>query len=102
MKWKFCQLSEFERVNELRLLIKYTDRFKRDLRELAYADLNSNFKFRGFLRSIWPHESHISLFSIKCHISIAFVHIWQFTGYFVIDLILLQKQGFIHVSLGPQ
>ena len=99
MERKFCQLSGFVRVNKLRPLIKYTDRFKQDLGELAYADLNSNFKFRGCLRPIWPQKSHISSFSFKYHIAIAFVHIWQLTGYFVIDLILLQRHGILQNGL---
>ena len=91
MERKFCQLSGFVQVKKLGPIIKYTDWFKQDLGELTYADLNSNFKFRGCLRPIWPQKSHISSFSLKYHISIAFVHIWQVTGYFVIDLILLQS-----------
>ena len=54
--------------------------------ELAYADLNSNFKFQGCLRPIWSQKSHISSFSLKYPIAIAFVHIRQLTGHFVIDL----------------
>ena len=92
MEREFCQLLGFVRFEKLRPLIKYTDRFKQHLGELAFADLNSNLKFRGFLRPIWPQKSHISSFSLKYHISIAFVHIWQVTGYFVIDLILLQSK----------
>ena len=60
MEREFCQLSGFVRVKKLQLLIKYTNWFKQHLGELPYADLNSNFKFRGCLRSIWPQMSHIS------------------------------------------
>ena len=77
MEREFCQLLEFVRFKKLRPLIKYTEWYKQDLEELTYADLISNFKFRGCLRSIWPQWSHMSLFLFKYHISIAFVHIQQ-------------------------
>ena len=102
MEWKFCQLSGFVWVVKLRPLIKYTDRFKQDLGELAYADLNSNFKFWGCLRPIWPLKSHISSFLFKYHIDIVFLRLWLLIGHFAIDLILLQKWGFSHSGLWPQ
>ena len=102
MEREFQQLSGFEQVKKLRTLLKFTGRFKQDMGELAYADLNSNFKFRGCLRPIWPQKSHISSFSFKYHIAIAFVHIWQLTGYFVIHLILLQRHGILQNGLQPQ
>ena len=102
MEREFCRLSEFVRLKKLRLLIKSRDWFKQDLGEFAYADLNSNFNFRGCLRSIWPQKFHISSFSFKYHIAIAFVHLRMLTGHFAIDLILLLKLAFLHISLWPQ
>ena len=93
MELKFCQLSGFVQVKKLRPIIKYTDWFKHNLGEMVCADLNSNFKFQGCLRPIWPQKSYISSFSLKYHIEIAIVHIWLLTGYFVIGLILLQRLG---------
>ena len=72
MEREFCQLSGFVWVKKLRLLIKYTDWFKQDLGELVYADLNSNFKFRSWLRPIWPLKSHIISFLLRYHIALAF------------------------------
>ena len=89
MEREFCQLSEFVRLKKLRLLIKSKDWFKQDLGEFAYADLNSNFNFRGCLRPYWPQKSHISWFSLKYHIKIAFVLLRLLTGNFAIGLILL-------------
>ena len=95
MEQKFCQLSEFVQLKKLRLLIKSKYWFKQDLGEFTYADLTSNFNFRGYLRSIWPQKSHNSWFSFKYHIKIAFVLLRLFTGNFAIEIILLIKQGFI-------
>ena len=89
MEREFCQLSEFVRLKKLRLLIKSKDWFKQDLGEFAYADLNSNFNFRGCLRPIWPQMSHISWFSFKYHIKISFVLLRLLTGNFAIELLLL-------------
>ena len=94
MEREFCQLLEFVRFKKLQPLIKYTDWYKQDLEELTYADLNSNFKFRGCLRSIWPQMSHVSSLSLKYHIAIAFVHLRLTTCHFGIELILLQKPEF--------
>ena len=102
MEREFCQLLGFVWVLKLRPLIKYTDRFKQDLGELAYADLNSNFKFRGCLRPIWPLKTHISSFSFKYYIAKVFLSLRLLIGHFAIDLILLQKPGFLHVDLWPQ
>ena len=81
MERKFCQLSGFVQVKKLEPIIKYTDWFKQDLGELTYADLNSNFKFRGCLRPIWPQKSHISSFSLKYHIANAFLNQVLLPGY---------------------
>ena len=84
MERKFCQLSGFVLVKKLRPIIKYTDRFRQDLGELAYADLNSNFKFRGCLRPIWPQMSHISSLLFEYHVAIAFVHLRLLTDHFAV------------------
>ena len=94
-KREFCGLSEYVRLQNVRLIIKFTDVFKQDAADLAYADLKSNFKFRGCLRSIWPQKSNMSLFSFKFRISNEFIH---FFGHFVIYLIFLRKKG-LHSSL---
>ena len=88
----FVSFLGFVQVKKLGLIIKFTDWFKQDLGELTYADLNSNFKFRGCLRPIWPQKSHISSFLLKYHISNAFEHLMLLRGHFAIDQILLQKQ----------
>ena len=51
---EFCGLSEYVRLQKVRLIIKFTDRSKQDLVDLGYADLKSNFEFRGCSRSVWP------------------------------------------------
>ena len=40
--------------------------------DLAYAELKSNFKFRGYLRPNWPQMFNIRVFSFKYHITIDF------------------------------
>ena len=82
--------------------IKSTKWFKRDRMDFVYADLKSNFKFWGCLRPVWPLKSHISSFLFKYHIALAFFHLRLIRGHFAIDLILLQKPGFLHVDLWPQ
>ena len=99
---KFCGLSEYVRFRKFRRLIKSTKWFKRDRMDFAYADLKSNFKFWGCLRPVWPLKSHISSFLFKYHIALAFFHLRLIRGHFAIDLILLQKPGFLHVDLWPQ
>ena len=43
----------------------------------------SNFKFRGYLRPLWPKMPHISLFSFKYFIAREFFHIRLLSGYFI-------------------
>ena len=94
MEREFCQLLEFVRFKKLRPLIKYTEWYKQDLEELTYADLISNFKFRGCLRSIWPQISQISSLSLKYHIANAFLNQILLLGHEVIDLILYNTKEF--------
>ena len=91
---KFCGLSEYVQLQNVRLIIKFTDVFKQDAADLAYADLKSNFKFRGCLRSIWPQISQISSFSLKYHIANAFFNQIFLPGHEVIDMTLFNKQKF--------
>ena len=99
---KFCGLSEYVRLKNVRLLIKSIDQSKCDSAELAYAHLKYNFKFRGCLRSLRPLKFHISLFSFKYHITMVFLTLRLSIGHFAIDLILLQKLGISHSVLWPQ
>ena len=66
----------------------------------GYAHMKSNFKFWGCLRPVWPLKSNISSFSFKYHSPMAFFHLSLLRSNFVIDLILLQKQGFKTSSYG--
>ena len=78
----------------MRLLIKSRDLTKLDLADLTFADLKSNFKFRGGLRSIWHQISQISSFSLKYHIANAFFNQIFLPGHEIIDMILSNKQKF--------
>ena len=69
---KFCQLSESVWLLELRLLTKYTDLSNQNSADFAYADLKSNFKFRGYLRPIWP------LVLLGCQNNLNFLIYWHF------------------------
>ena len=71
-EWKFCQLSEYVQVKKVGPLIKSTPLFKWNSVEMACAQAHFNLWFRGCLRSLWPLKSHISLFSVKYHISTTF------------------------------
>ena len=54
MERQFCDLSESVQILNLRRLIKSIGLFKQNLSYSTYADLKSNFRFRGYLRPIWP------------------------------------------------
>ena len=95
---KFCGLLEYVRFQKIRPLIKSTGLFKWSSVEIARAHPNLNLQFRGCLRPLWPQMSHISSFSLKYHITIAFVHLRLFRGRFVIGWILLHKQEFCTLS----
>ena len=86
------------RFIKVRPLIKSTAFFKRRSVEIACAHPNLNLQFRGCLRPLWPLMSHIGSFTLKYHISIAFVHLRLFRGCFVIGWILLHKQEFCSLS----
>ena len=62
-KRKFCGLSEYVRLQNVRPIIKSTALFKQGLVDLVYAELKTIIEFRGFLRTVWPQKSHISSFS---------------------------------------
>ena len=79
----------------------YTEVFKHDVADFTYADLKSNFKFRGCLRSIWPQNSQSSSFSLKYHIVNAFFNQIFQPGHEDIDMILFNKQKFWYSGLWP-
>ena len=55
---QFCKNSEYVRFLKLRLLLKCTHWFEWDKSDLTYANLISNWKFRGYLRPQWPQKSY--------------------------------------------
>ena len=71
---------------------------KRHSADFAYAYLKFNFKFWGCLRPVWPLKSNICSFLFKYHFPVTFFHLRLLRVNFVIDLILLQKQGFKTLS----
>ena len=62
---KFCGLSEYVQVQEVRPLTKSSDHSELNSAILAYAHMKSNFEFRGYLRLLWLLKYQISYFSSK-------------------------------------
>ena len=72
MKQKFCGLFGDIFRNCEKCSYEALFAFFWQVAELAYADLKSNFKIRGYLRPIWPLTSNIWLFWFKNCIVVVF------------------------------
>ena len=65
MERKFCGLSGDVFRNCEKFSCEAKLAFFWQVAEMANADLKSNFKSRGYLRQLWPLNSHISYFLSK-------------------------------------
>ena len=99
MEREFCDLLGYVQFWNIEQLIKSTDVFMCNRVDFANAHPNSNLQIRGCLRSIWPLKLYIIQFSLEYHIVIAFWDLRLQRGHFIIDLILLLKQGFFPFGL---
>ena len=85
---EFCGLSEYVRLQNVRLIIKFTDVFKQDAADLAYADLNLTSNFEA----VWGQYGLKSLKLFHSHSNITFLNQIFLPDYEGVDLILFNKQ----------
>ena len=102
--WELPKSCGFKTANffEIWRFLTILWQFLQKKRDFARAQPNSNLQFRGHLRSNWPPTPHISSFSFKYHMAIAFFCMRLFRGCFEMGPILLLKPRFSHFNLQPQ